>query len=359
MDFSERIHELGARFIDLRDHVSTEEATKTSFVLPFLNILGYDTFDPRIVNPEFTADVGTKKGERVDYAIMRDGEPIILIECKTCGSSLDQGKASQLHRYFHATSSRIAILTDGIIYKFFSDLDKPNVMDDRPFMIFDFNKIEEALIPQLKKLASDRFDVATALHAAEDLKYTRQIKQAIANELATPSDDFVRFFASKVYSGQLRANIIEEFRPRIIQASEHHINDVLNQRLRGAMKLNEYEEASQPPVKDAEAPQSEDAGAGITTTQEEIEAYLIVKSILRAHVDPSRIAMRDRQSYCGILLDDNNRKPICRLHFDRKQKQLGIFDAQKNESKVNIDALDDIFNHAELLITTVQNYDAE
>ncbi len=360
MDFSERIHDLGARIADLRAHVTGEEACKNSFVLPFLNLLGYDTFDPRVVNPEFTADVGTKKGERVDYAIIRDGEPIMLIECKPCGTPLNGDKANQLHRYFHATNARIAILTDGITYKFFSDLDKPNIMDDRPFMIFDFNQIEEALIPQLKKLACDRFDINTALDAAEDLKYTRQIKQHLAAELAAPSDEFVKYFASKVYSGQMRATIIDQFRPRLIQAAEHHLNDVLNERLRGAMKPNDY--TSQPedgaPKPEQQAEESTQS-QGITTTQEEVEAYLIVKSILRTVVAPTRIAMRDRQSYCGILLDDNNRKPLCRLHFDRRQKQFGIFDADKNETRNDINALDDIYSYSDVLVETVRWYDSE
>lgn len=356
MDFSERIHDLGARIADLRAHVTGEEACKNSFVLPFLNLLGYDTFDPRVVNPEFTADVGTKKGERVDYAIMRDGAPIMLIECKPCGTALDGGKANQLHRYFHATSARIAILTDGIMYKFFSDLDKSNIMDEKPFMIFDFSQIEEALIPQLKKLACDRFDINTALDAAEDLKYTRQIKQFLAAEFAAPSDEFVKYFAAKVYSGQLRANVVEQFRPRLIQAAEHHLNDVLNERLRGAMKRNDYVA----PDESAEKPEQQPGEAqSITTTQEEVEAYLMVKSILRTVVDPTRIAMRDRQSYCGILLDDNNRKPICRLHFDRRQKQFGIFDAGKTETRNDINALDDIYSYSDALIETVRRYDSE
>ena len=358
MDFAERIQELASRVQELKPHITTEEATKTSLILPFLQTLGYDTFDPRVVIPEYSADTGTKKNEKVDFAIMRDGSPIFLMECKGCGCTLDAGKANQLHRYFQNTpTARIGILTDGVVYKFFSDLDRPNMMDERPFMIFDFNNIEEALIPEIKKLANDRFDVETTLSAAQNLKYTRQIKTIIAQEFQEPSDAFVRIFASQVYSGQLRANIIEDFRPKVRQAIRHHINDVINERLQGAMADNNYS-ASETPAEALAEPEVEDTNAkpGVVTTEEEVEAFFIIKSILREVIAPERIFMRDTKSYCGVLLDDNNRKPLCRMHFNTGQKYIATFDAEKNETRHPIETLDEIYGLSEEVRKVVEYY---
>jgi predicted type IV restriction endonuclease len=97
--------------------------------MPFISALGYDVFDPVEVIPEFTADVGIKKGEKVDYAIKQDGKIIMLFECKCCNGSLDDCHASQLYRYFSVTEARIAVLTDGIIYRFYTDIEQPNKMD--------------------------------------------------------------------------------------------------------------------------------------------------------------------------------------------------------------------------------------
>lgn len=358
MDFAERIVSLGERIQELKQYATTEEATKTSLIMPFLQALGYDTFDPRIVVPEFTSDTGTKKGEKVDYAIMRDGEPIMLIECKTCGDCLDQGKANQLHRYFQNTSARIAILTDGERYKFFSDLDRPNIMDEKPFMEFCFSNIEEPLIPELRKLVNERFDDETMLSAAKDLKYTRQIKSIVADQFQNPSDDFVRIFASQVYSGKLMASVIEDFRSKVQLAIQHHINDVINDRLQGAMSGNSYTAPAEQidddtPVEEVPAKSKRK----IITTEDEIEGYHIIKAIMREIIAPERVVMRDTQSYCGVLLDDNNRKPICRLHFDGKQKYIGLLDHDKKETRHPIDDLNDIFSFAEQIKQAAIAYD--
>ncbi len=140
MDFHETIKGLAARTEKLKGSITTEEACKTAFVMPFLNALGYDVFNPDIVTPEFIADVGVKKGEKVDYAIKSDGKIIMLVECKPCGSDLAQQHMSQLYRYFSVTDARFSILTNGIHYWFYSDLDEKNRMDQKPF--FQFNILD-------------------------------------------------------------------------------------------------------------------------------------------------------------------------------------------------------------------------
>ncbi|XPV77960.1 MAG: type I restriction endonuclease [Desulfovibrio sp.] len=359
MDFVEKVNDLAKRVQDLRGHVATEEATKNALIQPFLQMLGYDTFDPRIVVPEYTSDIGTKKNEKVDYAVMKDGNPIMLVECKSCGCTLDQGKANQLHRYFHNTpTARVAVLTDGVQYKFFSDLDQANVMDEKPFMVFNFDKVEDVLIPELKKLSNGKFDEHSTLDAAQNLKYTREIKKLLDAQLDSPDEDFIRLFASKVYSGPLRANVIEDFRLRVRQAASDCITERINFRLKNAMAgdisiPSAVVVASEPEV---EEELEEKKGPNIETTAEEIEGYHVVKSILRENVEAERITMRDTQSYCGILLDDNNRKPLCRLHFNSKQFYLGVLDEEKNETRHPIARVDDIYSYADDLKAVLERY---
>ena len=360
MDFQTNVTNLALRIKELRDLIQTEEATKTAFIQPFLQLLGYDPSDPRVVVPEYTADTGTKKNEKVDYVILKDGNPIMLFECKSCGACLDQGKANQLHRYFqNTTTARVGVLTDGIIYEFYSDLDKPNLMDPKPFMIFDFANIDETLIAELQKLGQGNFNEDTTLNAAQNLKYTRQIKRLLGQELDSPSDDFVRLFASQIHSGPLRANVIDEFRSRVTQAARDYINDKIDERLKKAMTGSKdtdvLESTEDTDIKDS----SEKDTPKIITTEEEYEGFHIVKAILREDIELSRIALRDRQNYCGILLDDNNRKPICRLHFNTAQKYLGVFDENKAETRMPIETLDEIYAFADQLKVTVKQYDGD
>src|SRR5215210_6760083 len=140
MDFVEQLQALALKTEKLCSLLQTEEATKNALIMPFINILGYDIFDPMEVIPEFTADVGIKKGEKVDYAIQKDGKIIMLFECKHCGGDLNVKHASQLFRYFSVTDARIAVLTNGLTFRFFTDLEAPNKMDEKPF--FEFNMAE-------------------------------------------------------------------------------------------------------------------------------------------------------------------------------------------------------------------------
>lgn len=177
MEFFEKLNSLSAKIRQQASAIKTEEATKNAFVMPFINtVLGYDVFDPREVTPEFVCDIGTKKGEKIDYAILKDGEVQILIECKKIGEPLNLNHASQLFRYFHVTNARISILTNGQIYKFFTDLDAPNKMDEKPFLELDLLDIDEHAVPELVKLTKSAFDVESIVNAAGELKYVSQIK---------------------------------------------------------------------------------------------------------------------------------------------------------------------------------------
>lgn len=358
MDFIDRIRELSARIPKQLEYIQTEEATKNALVMPFIGALGYDVFNPTEVTPELNADIGTKKGEKVDYAILKDGKPIMLFECKWHGADLGKVHASQLYRYFSVTESRFGILTNGIAYWFFTDLEAPNKMDSKPFFEFNMLDIRDQSVEELKKFTKSVFDVSGIITTASELKYTREIKRIMSEQLQAPSDEFVKFFASQVYSGRMTQNVREQFAQTTRQALKQFINDQINERLKSALATESAiatEEVAKPelaPAKETPEP------LGATTTTEEMEAYYIIKAILREVIDAKRIAMRDQQTYCGILFDDNNRKPLCRLYFGTTgQKSIGLFDnEQRKETKIQIVSLDEIYKLADRLKTTANLY---
>lgn len=216
MDFKDEIKKLGEKFVNKKDKVTTEEGTKTSFVLPFISILGYDSSDPSEVVPEFTADIGMKKGEKVDYAILSNEKPIIIIECKHLKEKLDVHK-TQLERYFHVTDAKFAILTNGQTYRFYTDLVAPNKMDIEPFLEINITDFKEIEVLELSKFQKNRFDVNEILAEINANKinqnYTHQLTEIIKNELNQPSDSFVNFFIRKLSIGNVDAKVIEKFSP--------------------------------------------------------------------------------------------------------------------------------------------------
>ena len=356
MDLIDHLSQIAARLPVHLEHLATEEATKNALVLPVINALGYNVFDPTEVVPEFIADVGTKKGEKVDYVIMRDGKPAILIECKAAGSRLSINHASQLFRYFTTTDARFAVLTNGIEYQFFTDIEAPNRMDQHPFFEFSMLSLEPRIVEEIKKFSKQAFDLGNILSNASELKYKKQIQGLFSRELETPSEEFVRFFTKQVYNGAFTTSVKQQFTKLVGDAFREFIRGRVHQRIQNALEgadASAPASGTAPPSTNGEKANADDE---IVTTPEEIEAFQIVRAILAKHVDPSRVVMRDTKSYCGVLLDDNNRKPLCRLRFNYSQKYLGIFDAQKVELKIAIGRTTDLFKHEAKLVETLGYY---
>jgi len=349
MDFKDSIKQLAERILKHKDFVQTEEATKHSFVMPFIQSLGYDVFNPEEVVPEFVADLGIKKGEKVDYAIFKDGKPIILIECKHWSADLNPHN-SQLFRYFHTTKAKFGILTNGFESRFYTDLDEQNKMDEKPFFIFDINDLRDNNIEELKKFHKNYFNSDTVFSTASELKYMSQLKALLNNELNNPSPDFVKIFAKQVYPGLITQKLLEQFTTLTKNAFQVYINDLITDRLKSALKKEEKEKDSIETVK-VITPESK-----IETTQEELESFYIVRSILRKTVEAERVVHRDAQSYFSIILDDNNRKPICRLYLNGGKKYIALFDEEKKEIRKEITTLDNIYDHADSLVEQVKKY---
>jgi len=351
LDLVDCLKQLGARATQQLPHLKTEEATKNALVLPFLQALGYDVFDPTEVTPEYTADVGTKKGEKVDYAILRDSRPIILIECKIATADLDRQHASQLYRYFSVTEARFGILTNGIEYRVYSDLDQPNKMDERPFLEFKITSADEALAHDLKRFSKESFDLEDILSTAADLKYRKELRRQFERELAEPSEDLVRLLVGRVYTGNITQQVREQFQAIVLRAFQEAVNERVNTRLQLAL-------GGQPETGGCDGAGGGTAGdaARIVTTPDEIDAFYTVKALLRGTLDVKRLHLRDHQTYCSVLLDNSNRRPVCRLRFDGKAKQLGLFGADKSETRVVIESVDGILDHADAIRETVARH---
>ncbi|NYD72817.1 MULTISPECIES: type I restriction endonuclease [Leifsonia] len=362
MEFAEVLAAMAQKVANQREAIHTEEATKNAFVMPFIsNVLGYDVFDPLEVVPEFTADVGIKKGEKIDYAIVRDGEVQMLIETKKSTEALTIENASQLFRYFAVTNARVAVLTNGQVYQFYTDLDAPNRMDDKPFLVLDLLDIDETLIAELRKLTKDSFDLESVINAAGELKYIGQIKRVLATQFREPEDEWTRFFISRVYDGVITQRVRDQFTPLVTKATKQFLNDQANERLKTALGGASYASVEPAPGETVSSqPAAEDdlnRDTEIETTLEELEGYQIIKAIACSEVKPQRVAQRDSKSYFAVILDDNNRKPLARLHFNGKSKKyLGLFDEDKNETRHELASLDEIYGFAEDIRAAVRRY---
>lgn len=359
MDFIDQLRVLSSRIASTKNMIQTEEATKNAMVMPLIQILGYNPFDPLEVTPELVADVGTKKGEKVDYAILKDGKPIIIFECKKAGADLNIGHASQLFRYFHVTAARFGVLTNGVSYKFFTDLEQPNKMDEKPFFEFNILEFKDRDVDELKKFAKAAYDLDTILTTANDLKYTRSIQQKIAEWISSPSEEFVRLVSSDLLgSKRFTPAIKDQFTLITKRAFDQLIGEKINERLKGAMTPEAFTAPVAVQSQEVEPAGDPSAEPQVVTTAEELEAFYAVRAILREVVASRRVVMRDAQSYCAVLLDDNNRKPICRLRFNNLQRlRLGLFNEKKEEEIVSLESVDDIFNYADRLKAAALSYD--
>ncbi|HEV7255999.1 MAG TPA: type I restriction enzyme HsdR N-terminal domain-containing protein [Mesorhizobium sp.] len=346
MSIEEKLRTLSERIKSHSSAMLTEEAMKTAIVLPFLAALDYDVFNPNEVIPEFISDAVGKKGEKVDYAIKVDGQIRILIECKPITTNLDKVHLAQLYRYFSVTEARFAILTNGRTFHFHSDLEAPNKLDDRPFLTFDLSDLQAPLIAEIKKFAKAEFSIDGILQTANRLKYTSAIKKEINNLIENPPEDFVRLVAGSLANGRFTAAVRDQFTPMVKAAFREIIRDSVQSRLSSALADTAATDAGPdaPPADENE----------VVTTEEEREGYMIVRAIVRDILKPARVAMRDQKSYCAILVDNNNRRPLARLWLNRGVKYLGLFDAEKNEERIRIDSLDEIYDHADRLRETAR-----
>lgn len=350
--FHESVRALASKAQDIHETLQTEEATKTTLVLPMLVAMGYDVFDHNEVCPEYAADRVKKKGAKVDFAILENGDATILIECKAVIEDLGKARHnSQLWAYFDATpTARFGILTNGIVYRFYTDLDNNNLMDSTPFLEVDLFNLHDSSISEMKKFCKTNFDVNSIFSHAEDLKYSREIRERLMSELEDPSDDFVRQVLKGVYEGKFMQKTLDKFKPLVKRTFQSVVDEAVKKRLSDALKTETQ-------AQEAEAvEESVEKASKIVTTEEELEAYYIIRGILAGHIPASEVAYRDAESYFSVLYADNNRKPICRLNLDARVKHIMIADKDKNFERHDIESLEDIYKYKNELIEIAQHW---
>lgn len=315
---------VGKRVAELSENITNEEQTKNAFIMPFFQALGYDIFNPLEFVPEFTADVGIKKGEKVDYAIILDGVPQILIECKSITENLTKHD-SQLFRYFGTTKSKFGILTNGREYKFFTDLDEPNRMDTTPFLTVDITDIKENQFIEIIKFHKENFDIDNIVSSASELKYLNNLKTFLTENIVTPSDSFLRYLTSEIYEGRVTQNILNTFSPIIVKGFNQFITERVNEKLSAALNTSVETKVTTEVVK-TEVEDVESVEDEVITTPAELEVYTVVKMLAKDVITPDRVYYRDNRSYFNVLIDDNIKKWVLRYRSNSKKSTIEIRD---------------------------------
>ena len=342
MEFEEKLKEFIERIKKIKDSINTEEATKTSLIMPFFSLLDYDVFNPNEFIPEYVADVGIKKGEKVDYAIVLNNNVSILIEAKSVNENLDK-YSSQLFRYFGTSTAKVAILTNGITYKFYTDLDETNRMDTIPFLEINLLNLKNNDITELKKFIKSNFDIDIITANASNLKYAKSIEKVLSDEFNNPSDEFVKLILNKgVYDGVKTQNVLDKYKPVVRKSISRYINLLINEKLKSALNP---ETTNNEEINDN----------GIITTDEELESYYIVKSILSEITNPDDIYYKDNINYFAILYQNKVTKWVCRMYFRENTKYVIIPDENKNEIKYEINSVSKIYRLKDKIIIRFKN----
>ncbi|AKG05558.1 endonuclease [Salimicrobium jeotgali] len=354
--FNEKIRTLSERVAQIKDSITTEEATKTSIIMPFFQHLGYDVFNPAEFTPEYTADVGIKKGEKVDYAIMHEAQPVILIEAKSVNEPLTKHD-SQLFRYFGTTTAKFAILTNGVTYKFFTDLEEQNKMDASPFFEFDLMEVRENQLNELAKFKKDSFDLDKIFNTASELKYTGLIKSFLHDLWEEPTDDFVMFILNQIYEGRKTKNVVAQFEPIVQKSFKQFINELVNDKLNAALKSTSSDDSS-PNIQEIEEIEEEEqlpSEPEIVTTEEEIQGYTIARLMLSEVVDEDRVYYRDNKSYFNILLDNNIRRWICRLGLNNENNKYVQFNDEE-KTTYQLEKISDLMKYKNKFAELAENF---
>jgi hypothetical protein len=372
MEFVEQVRAFAASIKPKLDNATNEYATDHFLIMPFISqVLGFNPFNPDEVIPQYDANVGASTNYKLDYALLQDGKPIILIECKCYGTDFSKGKDSkewsQLFSYYIAVDARIGILTDGVVYKFYADLEKPNKMDSTPFLEIDLLNLNEAAVKELAKLTKASFDADRVIETASELKYVGGIKSLLKQQLHEPSDDFTKFFFRELCSGSnFVGQLKEDFLGYTQRAMKEFIREEIDSLLdvaTGKTQPNSGEKGTES-EENSDPSELSDNPKKTEFTEDEREGFYILKSILRQTVDPGRITYKDTQGHCNVLLDGNGWRQIVRFLFNNpKNKRLELYsmdeDGNKTTEKVQIEDLNDIYKYSDRFKSIVIAYEAK
>ncbi|MCB2291668.1 type I restriction enzyme HsdR N-terminal domain-containing protein [Clostridium sp. CS001] len=325
MDFMEEIKLFSNRIMQIKDKIQTEEAVKTSIILPFFNLLGYDIFNPEEFIPEYTTDVGIKKGEKIDYVIMRESSPVLLIEVKNCPDKNLKRNVSQLFRYFAVSKARYGLLTNGFSFIFYTDLNEKNIMDTESFFEFNILDLNDKDIIEISKYTKNNFNVDEMYESASELRYLNKIKQLIISQSKKPSDAFVNYILGEMNIGRRTKTLVDTFRTY----TKASLKILLTDNKQSIINGNNFD------VENIENP--------ITMTQLELESFYIVKSILRKIIEPENITFIDSATYFTVIIANNSEKWVCKVHMKNKRQISLPYNNEVGEIFYDFESIDDFY----------------
>jgi hypothetical protein len=380
MVFSDDIAKVSEQVRKRAEFVTGEEATKMSLIIPFFSALGYDVSEPSEVIPEFIADFAIKKSgqlEKVDYAIAINGAVVMIIEAKARDKK-PEAHDGQLKRYFNGLlTTRVAIVTNGLEYRFFTDLRHENVMDDEPFFSFNILNYDQKQLENLKFFHRDNFDSAIIKRHAEEMVYLKGMTHLVDNLLRSPSDEFIRFLVTQLgtiapnyaVEGRVTNRVLDKFRPIVKKSIQSSLVDLMTQSI-----SREMEQVSPEPqaieIEEIQEEQELITGKGVETTVEELEAFEKVKSIAtRSKNYNLEVQYKDVTSYFGVnvgritwwflrfYLSPKKKSFITRLPVDQVRALASGFEVQEASasmgdaaSRVIISSVSDLDKLADLIL---------
>ncbi|WP_157669317.1 type I restriction endonuclease [Chitinibacter sp. GC72] len=336
-NFTQRIKTHIQHVNNVGSHCNSEETTKQALILPLLDILGFSPYDPTKVKAEYAADFpGAKNNERVDYALFCQGVPVMFIEAKAFTEKLSN-HAPQLARYFNATPEvAVAALTNGQEWRFFTDLNNKNVMDEKPFLTVDFSSGEIEETQQLARFRHDQFQPDALRTLAEESIYLTAFKAAISSSLREVDAEFVRYIATKAnIQRQFNQRFIDSITPLVRQAVERAVSEMVLTGLSSpSAEISQAPIAAEPPTN----AKSEDGdwvhpdNSRIITTAAERRLHNIAQEILG---DEHDVQAKDTESYFTLLYQGKTNRWLLRYYGDKKQPTISlpfdISESQKNE----------------------------
>lgn len=349
-DLTTALNRLADKIKEHEDQLqTTEAATKQWIINPFIKALGYNPNNPDEVVPEFHTDVGIKKKDKVDYAIMRDGQPLMIMECKCYGSDLDNAHRNQLYRYFGTTDTRMAILTNGLDFWVFSDLEESNKMDLKPFLTFKLTHVDlmkKNLISRIKLLTKAEFNYPRLVHIGRRLKAENEAYEWFDQQSTDPSDSFVKFVLKEVTQKRATSKAVKQYKSIVQKTLAKFFEDKTINTIQSfyESKVQQDEDsADEQPLK-------------IETTKEELEGVYTIKGIIQKWTGPGRICYKDNQSYLAIFLDQKIRKTVCRLYFNSlTKKYIEVKNSVGEWERHDITTSHDLYELEEVLKNSVES----
>jgi hypothetical protein len=320
MPFNEDISRLAEQIAQRKEHCKgNEEATKQALILPFFQVLGYDIWNPKELVPEFKAGWAVK--EKIDYAIFIEGKHAWFVEAKAVGENL-ANYDPQLAKYFNATPEvKVALITDGLTYKFFTDSHQPNMMDPEPFFEFNIEALSPQDIDLLSNFRRDTFDVGSVLLKAENMVYFNGFMRKMKSMFNNPSEEFVKFIAADIYPSKFTSKALERLQPLVKQALQTTLVSMVSKGLIQGIA----DEAVEQGEVDAPKKQEKPDPTPIITTEEELAAYAKIVGIIEEVAGPGhKINYKDTQTYFSIQVD-KPAKWFARLHFNNQKRNYIAF----------------------------------